>query len=85
MAKKELGSVTRTIGSAIAGAFIYKAVNEYGLTIDTLELILKHTDTLIAVLGLLSVQGWSFLEKNKKHKEIKTLKEKVNQYENLNR
>jgi len=84
MPKKQLGSITRTGGAFAAGIVLSKAIDDYGLTYDMLESILNTTEYIIAVLGLITVQGWSLVEKHKKTREVNSLKETVVHYENLN-
>ncbi|PHS61054.1 MAG: hypothetical protein COB09_19085 [Thalassobium sp.] len=84
MPKKELGSVTRTAGAFAAGIVLSKALQDYGLTYELLESMLNTIEYIIAVLGLITVQGWSLVNHHKKAGKIKILEKKVNAYENLN-
>jgi FtsH-binding integral membrane protein len=79
MAKKELGSVTRTAIAVVSGVVIGKSVDG-GLSVETIEMIATHLETIIAVLGIVVVQLWSFVDKQKH----KNLEKKVEKYENLN-
>ena len=72
MAKKELGSFTRTSIAVVSGFVIGKS----GMSAETLtmiasnlELLLQHTDTVVAVLGIVLTQIWS-LSNKKKQKEL---------------
>jgi high-affinity nickel permease len=83
MAKKELGSVTRTM-IAVGSGFV---LGQSGLSVETLILIatnleafMQHLNTLGAVLGIIVTQTWSLINKSKQ----KQLEKKVNEYENLN-
>ncbi len=78
MAKKELGSITRTVAAVVCGAVIGKAFDS-GISLETMETIAENIDYILALGGIISVQLWSFIDKQKAksvEKELKTLKKR---------
>lgn len=79
MAKKQLGSITRTAIAFGSGIALSRAFDS-GISIETLEVVASGLDYIGAVAAIVSVQIWSFIDKHKHDK----LERKVNDYENLN-
>ncbi len=64
MAKKALGSVTRTFGAVISGLVLGKAIDG-GMSIETLEAVLNGLEYITAIIGIIVIQGWSLVDKHK--------------------
>jgi hypothetical protein len=77
MAKEVMGSVTRTLVSAVAGVGIGLLVDKFQVTPDTVEHLLiileKIVDSLqglLSILAIVIVQGWSIHQKMAKNKQL---------------
>jgi hypothetical protein len=85
MAKTEvMGSVTRTLVSAVAGIGIGLLVDKFQVTPDTVEHLLvileKVVDSLqglLSILAIVVVQGWSIHQKMAKNKQLTELKKEI--------
>ncbi len=85
MARKEIGSVTRTIGAAMIGAVLGKYVGDEGLIdFQMLEKLLNGLEYVYAFVGLVIIQGWSLVDKHKAKQTEKQLKEVTHETKTYN-
>ncbi len=76
--KKEVGGlIVRHSISYAAGIVMGTLVAKYGISEDTLEVILHNIDSVISFIGLFIAASLSYLQKHKVNKKIKRLEQKA--------